>query len=143
MRDNKRTLVLASLALGFALLPFTIGAHHGTKYSYDSSAPVTVMGVVTDFRYKNPHPQLFIDVTDNEGKTTPWAIEIAPTPYTLAMRGWSRSRSSEALKPGTEVSITLAPSRAGTPVGLLREIVDADGVQIFGDLRGPLRAGPE
>jgi hypothetical protein len=143
MRDEKSTVVCAALAVGFALLPVPVGAHHGTNQSYDRSAPITVEGVVTEFRYKNPHPQLFIDVTDKDGKTTPWAIEIAPTPYTLALRGWSRSRSTEALKPGTVVRVTLAPSHAGTPVGLLREIVDPQGVEILGDLGSPLRAGPE
>jgi hypothetical protein len=143
MRDKKSALVLTSLALCLVLLPLPVSAHHGTNQSYDRSAPIVVKGVVTEFRYKNPHPQLFIDVTDDQGNTTPWAIEIAPTPYTLALRGWSKRRSAEALKPGTVVSVTLAPSRAGTPVGLLQEIVDAEGEEILGDLGSPLRAGPE
>ena len=143
MRNQNSVLDMGLLALCLVWLPAPVSAHHGTNQSYNRSAPVTVTGVVTDFRYKNPHPQLFIDVTDKEGKVTPWAIEIAPTPYSLALRGWSKKRSDEALKPGTVVSVTLAPSVAGTPVGLLRSIVSEGGMAILGDLEGALRTGPE
>jgi hypothetical protein len=143
MGNKSRVLVLASLAGCLAWPSAPMSAHHGTNQSYDRSAPVTVKGVVTDFRYKNPHPQLFIDVTDNDGKVTAWAIEIAPTPYTLALRGWSKKRSDDALKPGTAVNVSLAPSVAGTPVGLLRSITSEAGTPILGDLEGALRTGPE
>ena len=134
---------MVSLAASLVWLPVSIAAHHGTNQSYDRSAPVTVKGVVTGFKYQNPHPALFVDAMDSEGKTTHWTIEIAPTPYTLALRGWSKRRSDEALKPGTVVTVTLAPSRAGTPVGLLRAIVSEAGTDILGDLDGALRTGPD
>ena len=79
-----------------------------------------------------PSEPLFVDVTDEDGKVTNWTIETAPTPYTLALRGWNKRRSEEALAPGTVVTVTMAPSRAGTPVALLRGIVNEEGVEIFG-----------
>jgi hypothetical protein len=133
MRDKEKALALVSVAVCLVLLPSAILGHHGTNISYDRSATVTVTGVVTDFRYINPHPPIFIDVTDEEGNVTNWTIETAPTPYTLALRGWNKRRSEEALKPGTVVTVTMAPARAGTPVGLLRSIVNEDGLAIFGD----------
>ena len=131
MRDKKEALPLVSLAVCLVLLPVPLLAHHGTNFSYDRSAPVTVKGVVTDLSYRNPHPALFIDVMDEEGNATHWTIEIAPTPYTLAMRGWSKRRSFEALAPGTVVTVTMSPSKAGTPVGLLVSVVNEEGVAIF------------
>jgi hypothetical protein len=108
-------------------------AHHGTNISYDRTSTVTLKGVVTEFWYRNPHPALFINVPDAAGKATRWTIEIAPTPYSLALRGWSKRRSDEALKPGTPVSVKIYAARAGTPVGLLQGITNEAGVTIFGD----------
>lgn len=142
---NKAKTLLASMALAAGLVGNSVPlqAHHGTNQSYDRSAPLTFTGVVTQFRYQNPHPSLFVDVVDSQGKTTQWAIEIAPTPYTLALRGWSKKRSDDALKAGTTVTVTVAPAVAGTPVGLLRELLAADGSQILGELEGALRTGSE
>jgi hypothetical protein len=106
-------------------------AHHGTNISYDRTKPITVKATVTAFRYANPHPQLFFDVTDDSGKVTPWGAEIASTPYTLGLNGWTRPRSTDALKPGSKITLTLAPSRAGTPVGLVLKILDDKGQEIL------------
>ena len=91
---------------------------------------------MVDFRYTNPHPQLFFDVTDAAGKITRWAGEVAPTPFTLQQNGWNKARSVEALKPGTKITITLGPSRAGTPVGVVDKILNEQGEEILGGGRG-------
>ena len=122
-----------SLVLGAALLPAPILAHHGTNISYDRTTTVTMKGTVAEFWYRNPHPALFVNVTDAKGQATRWTIEIAPTPYTLALRGWGKSRADEALKPGTAVSVTVHAARAGTPVGLLQKITNAEGDDILGE----------
>ena len=133
MRENKRTLVWLSLAVCVVLLPVPVMGHHGTNISYDRGASFTATGVVTDYRHINPHPALFIDVTGEEGEVRNWTIEIAPTPYTLALRGWSKSRTEESLKAGTVLTVTMAPSRAGTPSALLRNAVNEAEVTIFGE----------
>ena len=133
MRDKRKALALVSLGVCLALLPVRMLAHHGTRVSYDTTTSVTVGGIVTGFRYINPHPALFVDVTDEEGGTTNWTIEIAPTPYSLALRGWNKRRSEEALKPGTAVTVTMSVSRAGTPSSLLVSVVDKEGVEVFGE----------
>jgi uncharacterized protein DUF6152 len=121
-----------SLVLSLALLPTSITAHHGTNISYDRTTTVTIKGTVAEFWYRNPHPALFINVPDEQGTATRWTIEIAPTPYTLALRGWSKKRADDALKPGTAVSVKVHAARAGTPVGLLDSITNAEGVDILG-----------
>jgi hypothetical protein len=50
----------------------------------------------------------------------------------LQQEGWGKKRSEAALAPGTEVTITLPPSRAGTPVGLINKIVGPTGESILG-----------
>ena len=99
-----------------------IFAHHGTGVSYDNSKTYTVKATVTEFRYANPHPQLFFDVKDDKGSVVHWSGEIAPNPAQLVQVGWGGKRSEAALATGTEVTLTIAPSFAGTPVGLVTKI---------------------
>jgi hypothetical protein len=68
------------------------------------------------------------DVTDDKGNVVHWAAETNP-PYMLSKHGWSK----DMIKPGDPVTISLFPSKAGTPVGLLskiafngKELVDED-----------------
>jgi len=53
--------------------------------------------------------------------------EIAANPSQLVASGWGRKQSMEALAPGTEVTLTIAPSRAGGQVGLIQKITDSKG----------------
>ena len=133
-----------SLVLSLGLLPTSIDAHHGTNISYDRTTTVTIKGVVAEFWYRNPHPALFINVTDEKGTATRWTIEIAPTPYTLAVRGWNKKRADDALKVGTPVSVKIHAARAGTPVGLLQSITNGRRRRYPGRRRrrsGPLTEG--
>ena len=42
-------------------------AHHGTNISYDRSKQFTTQAVVTEFEYRNPHPELHVDVQGRQG----------------------------------------------------------------------------
>lgn len=109
-------------------------AHHGTATSYDNSKTFTVQATVTEFRYANPHPQLYFDVKDDKGNVTHWSGEIAPNPAQLVQAGWGKRKSEEALMPGTAVTLTIAPSRAGGPVGLIQKIQNSKGDVILGTI---------
>ena len=122
--------MLASLALPAAL----VVAHHGSAVSYDLAQRVTTKGVVTDFKYINPHPAIFWDVTDDKGAVTHWTGEIAPNVAQLQQEGWGRKRSEAALAAGTMVTITVSPSRAGGPVGLVQRIENAAGDAVLGEI---------
>jgi hypothetical protein len=90
------------------------GAHHGTATSYDQDAWITVTGVVTEYRWRNPHSSLHLEVTDAAGKTSPFAIELA-SPGLMARQGsgWTRN----TFKAGDKVSFRVHPSKIGAPVG--------------------------
>src|SRR5215468_8924986 len=81
------------LAVGIGLVVTTVFAHHGTGVSYAASNPVTLKGTVTEFRYANPHPQLYFDVTDEKGNVVHWSGEFYPNPAQLIQGGWGRKRS--------------------------------------------------
>jgi hypothetical protein len=88
-------------------------AHHGTAVSYDQKAWITVKGVVTEFRWRNPHSALFLDIEDEEGNVTGYAIEL-PSPVLMSRsNGWTRA----TFKPGDRVEFRVHPSRTGAPVG--------------------------
>jgi hypothetical protein len=65
-------------------------------------------------------------VKDDKGNIVHWAGE-GNSPYNWAREGWNK----RTLKPGDEVSFVLAPSRAGTPVGVVRKVILANGKEIL------------
>src|SRR2546428_9213333 len=127
-----RTSCFLVLTAGLILVGTRVFAHHGTGVSYDASKPVTLKGTVTEFRYANPHPQLYFDVTDAKGEVVHWSGEFYPNPAQLIQGGWGRKRSETALAYGTKITITLAPSRAGTPVGAILTLLNEKGEPIMG-----------
>jgi len=139
---NRKMASSFLLAVGAVALCAPAFAHHGTGVSYDQSKAYKVKAVVTEFRYANPHPQIFFDVKDDQGKVVHWSGEIAPNPAQLVQDGWGKKRSEMALAPGTEVTITLAPSRLGTPVGLIDQIEGPTGELILGLRANEQPGGP-
>src|SRR5260370_29001253 len=99
-------------------------AHHGKGVSYDSSKAYAVKATVTEFRYANPHPQLYFDVKDDKGNVVHWSGEIAPNPAQLVQAGWGRKRPPAPLPPGTGGTPTISPSFAGTPAPPLPHILN-------------------
>ena len=116
---RRAALVAAALLLGGSSL---VTAHHGTNISYDRSKQFTTQAVVTEFEYRNPHPELHVEFKDDKGAVAKWSLELLPNPAQLIRNGWSRAKANEALKPGTPVMITVAPSKAGGVVGLLLRV---------------------
>jgi len=100
----------------FTLLVYSIPAataHHGTAVSYDQENWITVTGTVTEFRWRNPHSALFLDIKDEAGNTINYAIEL-PSPVLMSRTiGWNRA----TFKPGDSVEFRVHPSRTGAPVG--------------------------
>ena len=122
--------IAAVVTVGLATAP--LAAHHGTNISYDRSKQWTAKAVVTEFKYVNPHVQLFFDVTDDKGKVTHWSGELLPNPAMLLRSGWTRKRSSEALQYGTKIVVTVAPARAGGNTVLVLKIDSEHGEDLLG-----------
>jgi hypothetical protein len=115
------------LALAFSI---PLAAHHGTNISYDHSKTLVLKAILTEFRYANPHAQIYFDVKDEKGNVQHWAGELT-SPYNLAQGGWTKKRSEAELKPGMELTIALWPSKAGTPAGVVTKITNSKGEQIL------------
>jgi hypothetical protein len=97
-------------------------AHHGSRVSYDMKKMVTLQGTVTEFQWQNPHIYILFDVTDDNGTVTNWGAE-SYSPAVMARSGWDH----RTLKTGDKVTITLWPSKIGTPRGFLAKVVHPDG----------------
>lgn len=111
-----------------ALLTVSVSlfAHHGTAIFYDIHKVLILKGTVTSFKYANPHSQLYFDVTDDKGKVVHWAAEMR-NPRNLESFGHSMKELNEKFAPGTPITITGNPSRAGAPVVEFGKAVLADG----------------
>jgi Family of unknown function (DUF6152) len=86
--------------------------HHGTGVAYDSEKPTEVKGTVTEFKWQNPHAQLFIDAKSADGTVEHWAVEMN-SPGVMTRQGWTRHQ----FKAGDEVTITVFPAKSGALVG--------------------------
>ena len=128
---NVKVVRSVLIAAAFLLMSVSVFAHHGTFVSYDSDHPVTMKAVVTEFRYTNPHIQLYFDVKDEKGEVTHWSAE-GPDPAVLVQEGWGRKQTLSALAPGTEITITVAPARNGKPVGTMSNIKLPNGDSVCG-----------
>jgi hypothetical protein len=133
----RRSLLSTLLAAGLIAAASPAFAHHGTGVSYDASRPVTLKGVVTEFHYANPHPQLFFDVTDEKGTVVHWGGEFYPNPAQLIQDGWGKKRSEAALPVGMHIIVTVAPSRAGEPVGAILKLTNDQNEVLLGVSGGP------
>ena len=103
----------AALTAGLLMIGVPVLAHHGTG-TYDSTKSVTLSGVVTEFAFINPHAALYLEAKDASGKAVKWAIEMN-SPGVLRAAGWTKT----TFKAGDQITITVRPAKAGTPVGLI------------------------
>ena len=117
---------VAHFALFAALLSVSgpAFAHHGAA-GYDSNKLTTLKGTVTDFRFQNPHAQIFIDVKDSSGKVQNWVLEAVGI-ATLSRSGWTRT----IMKAGDAITVTGNPAKNGTPSMRLTKVVLASGKEL-------------
>jgi len=65
-------------------------------------------GRVTLVKWGRPHVEVYIDVTDRQGKTVNWDIQLNP-PNFLLDHGWK----VDSLKPGMDVCVEGFPEKNG------------------------------
>ena len=113
------------------LLAGTAMAHHGSNISYDLSKSYEQKATITQFGYINPHPIVLFDVTNKKGQVEHWHSEIVTNPSRMIRSGWGKIRSEAALKPGTVVTLTLSPAKAGGFSALITKITNDKGEEII------------
>jgi hypothetical protein len=119
-----RETTLAGVVLG--LLSAPVIAHH-SQAMFDQDTTLERQAAVVEFQWTNPHSWLEVMITDDQGQSTQWSIEMS-SPGSLSNDGW-RPRT---LVPGDEVTVRFHPRKDGTTSGQFVSLVAPDGEQ-FGD----------
>ena len=97
---------ILAFAGAIALPGMVVHAHHSIAAVYDTSRQVTVEGVVTAFRFVNPHPYLMMEIKNAGGGTAQWRLEIDNRSELVAI-GVTR----ETWKSGDWIIVTGSPAR--------------------------------
>lgn len=118
--------VLWSVLCALLATSTQLSAHHG-GFEYDTKNLRTIKGTVTEYYWANPHCQIFLDVKDDSGKTVNWGIETL-APAVIRRAGWN----PQLLKPGEVITVVIAPSKKGTPTGMIRRLILPDGKELTG-----------
>jgi hypothetical protein len=116
----------AVAALAILLAAGAAFAHH-SPIVFDRTRQVTLTGVVTEFRWGNPHSWIHIDVADTDGKVANWSIEMDPASH-LAREGWR----SSLLKAGDKITVVVYPLRNDEKGGQYVSVTLPDGKKLGG-----------
>ena len=113
--------------IGVVLLPWLAAPcfpHHGAS-PYDATKLTTVKGTVSDFQFINPHVEIWVDVTDDKGKTETWMGE-ANSPNVLSRHGWDRN----IIKKGDTITVIGNRGKNGSKTLRLQKVVLANGQEL-------------
>ncbi len=89
---------------------------------FDRNREVVVEGVVTEFRWGQPHSWIHMDVDGDDGAVERWTVEMDPASH-LRRRGWT----ARTVAPGDRVTVTVHPLRDGEAGGQYVTLELADG----------------
>ena len=105
-------------------------AHHSFAVHFVSDRVISVTGVVTNFRFSNPHGLVYFTVRDADGTEQEWRAETN-SPNILRRRGWS----GNSIKKGDVITVEGFPTRDGTPYLRITLVTFADGRTLTGQRR--------
>jgi hypothetical protein len=121
MKKNRLRCLLCGL-VGLLMVSSSLLAHHAGSLLYDRDHPVTLIGIVTQFEFVNPHTRIHFDVKNAEGVIEKWVAESAP-PQRLFRAGWK----ADSLKPGDQITVIGFPMKDTSKFMALRSLTGPDG----------------
>jgi len=117
----KKSVFGASTAALLLMAASSAFAHHSFAM-FDRSKETTLVGVVQEFQWTNPHSWIELDVANDSGGVDKWSIELN-SPNNLVRQGWK----SDSVKPGDKISVVIWPLRSGEKGGLFISLTLPDG----------------
>lgn len=129
MKNRIGVLLFGSLALFLTSILPAFG-HHGNA-AYDTKT-VVIKGIVTEWKWTNPHTFLKFDAKDESGNVVHWLGEWN-NPSTLINFGIT----VKSFKVGEEVTVTMrGMAKSGAPLGRIEKVVLSNGQELsMGDER--------
>ena len=116
-----RWLILASLLV----IATPAVAHHSVPVNFDQSKEITVMGVLTEIKWINPHSRFRLDVKNDDGTTVEWLVEMGAI-NTMKRAGFDIDKFTV----GDTLTIIGWPGRGRDRSMLLRTAVLKDGSRL-------------
>ena len=115
-----RAKLIVTAVAALAVFSSPLFAHHGAA-AYEKT-PVTLKGTVTDFRFVNPHCQVYFDVQNDKGELEHWRSELT-APNKLVRAGWTK----RSLKPGDQITVTGPMGKNGGHAIWIQKLIGPDG----------------
>ena len=110
------------LLLIAASISLPVLAHHNYRLRYDYDTVITLTGVVTNFDWKNPHVEIYMDVEDEDGNVSNWVMPTG-APGVFNRLGIS----PDTVAAGDKLLVTGAPARNGSNEMRARSMTLEDG----------------
>ena len=98
----------AALLLGLFAFSNPGHGHHSFPGVYDTSQQLVLTGVASEFRFRNPHAFIYLQVTSVDGEAEEWHLELPPA--VALQRG---GMTADTIQPGDGLLITCNPARDG------------------------------
>lgn len=124
----RKTTMLTTVCLGThscvvtaLLLANTVHAHHSLS-TFDMSKRVVMQGTVKEFRRANPHTWITLLAKNTQGELEEWSLEGGSVSI-LVRNGWNW----KTLKPGDQISLSVAPRKDGSHGGHFSKVTLPDG----------------
>lgn len=133
-----KSKLITFLAFGVAMAALPAMAHHSFAAEYDGNKPVTIKGTLTKVEWTNPHGWIYVDVKDDAGKVTNWAVEFG-APNVLLRRGLRKSD----FPTGVELQVKGFRAKSGTPTVNGTSVTFPDGRNLFTGSSNPDSVGAE
>lgn len=111
--DRRLRATLAVLTFGIGLVgASSVAVGHHSLAMFDREHPIQLIGIVREFKFASPHAFIALEVAGKDARTVIWNLE-GDSPNSLKWDGWS----SQSVKPGDELRLTVEPLRSGARGG--------------------------
>ena len=131
--------VLAAVVVGLAATATSVLAHHSFAM-FEMDKDVTYKGVVTEYKWINPHTHITVDIKPGPGvdaaMTGVWDVEGGSTNI-MGRQGWTRA----TFKAGDPITLVGHPMRDGSKGISLFYVILPDGKRLYHDIARPKGEG--
>jgi hypothetical protein len=123
-----------TLALACLLSGATVAYAHHSFAMFDMTKTVTLIGVVTEYDWENPHTHFLVKVPDSAGKELAgtWPVEGGAVNI-MVRQGWS----GKTFKAGDPIHVVAHPMKDGSKAASLYYVILPDGKKLFHDVARP------